>query len=102
MRAYRLTGDSTGPRLTLVSVEEPSCGAGEVVVEIAAVSLNYRDLLVAPTAPGLIPLSDGAGTIVRAGPGVDPQRIGERVVIGFMPGWIAGAFQGSESGLTGV
>ena len=47
-------------------------GPGEVLVRVRASSLNYHDLLVVnggiPTAPGRIPLSDGAGDVVEVGP----------------------------------
>lgn len=106
MRGYRLAADPDGPRLQRAALAEVSCKPGEVVVEIAAASLNYRDLLVAAQSPGLVPLSDGAGTIVESGDGVAPQRVGERVAIGFMPGWIEGAFsearQASALGGAGV
>lgn len=49
-------------------------GPGEVLVKVRASSLNYHDLLVVnggiPTAPGRIPLSDGAGDVVEVGPAV--------------------------------
>lgn len=70
--AYRLT--SSGAGLSLVrstgTVQHPA--KHKVVVRIGAASLNYRDLLVrqnagSDTQPGLIPLSDGAGTVRRSG-----------------------------------
>lgn len=90
MRAFHLTGQSATLRRT--DLPEPSPGPHDVVVEIAAASLNYRDLLVSNGTAGLVPLSDGAGTIVAEGEGVRSRRVGERVVIGFMPGWIEGPF----------
>ena len=62
------------------------------MVEIKAASLNYRDLLQARVDAGLIPLSDGAGIVAAVGPGVRDVRSGLRVAIGFMPGWVEGAF----------
>ncbi len=90
MRAYHITGSI--PRLRLVELPEPSPGPGEVAVAIRAASLNYRDLLQAASQPGLIPLSDGAGVVRAVGEGVPGWRVGERVVIGFMPGWVDGGF----------
>ena len=60
----------------------PAAGTHQVLVRVTAVSLNYRDLLVAIRSPeypgidglpgnhkpGLIPCSDGAGIIHAAGP----------------------------------
>lgn len=90
MRAYHLTGQTA--TLKPVDLPDPSPGPGDVVVEIAAVSLNYRDLLVAGGTSGIVPLSDGAGVIVAVGRDVRDRRVGERVVVGFMPGWIEGSF----------
>ena len=57
MRAYHLTG-SSDPRLKLVEVPAPVPGPGDVVVALRAASLNYRDLLVAGSTAGIVPLSD--------------------------------------------
>lgn len=54
----------------------PTVEAHQVLIRMTAVSLNYRDLLIAirsPEYPGnhkphLIPCSDGAGVIHKAGP----------------------------------
>jgi NADPH:quinone reductase-like Zn-dependent oxidoreductase len=77
MRTWELRGDGF-ETLTLVERPAPRPGPGQVRVRIRAVSLNYRDLLVAagsyargpaPKRP-LVPCSDGAGEVVEAGPGV--------------------------------
>ena len=73
-------------------------GPYEVLVELKAATLNYRDLIVrsgdyaAEQKADLIPLSDGAGIIAAIGAGVPANRIGERVAIAFMPGWLDGPF----------
>lgn len=90
MRAYHLTGSI--PRLRLVDIPDPVAGPGQVVVALSAASLNYRDTMQAKTETGLVPLSDGAGTIEAVGPGVSGWAPGDRVVIGFMPGWTDGEF----------
>ena len=51
---------------------EPSQpGPDEVLVEVEASSLNYRDIAIRagfyPSRSGVIPLSDGAGKIVEVG-----------------------------------
>ena len=77
----------------------PQPGPGEVLVRVEAASLNYRDLLVLrgqyPLAAhdGLVPLSDGAGTVAMVGSGVTHRRTGDRVAQAFFPGWTAGAFR---------
>lgn len=91
MRRYVLTGRED-PRIVLEEVAEPLPGPGEIVVELRAASLNYRDLVLARRIEGVVPLSDGAGTISALGDGVESLAVGDRVVIGFMPGWVEGRF----------
>ncbi|GAU86100.1 NAD(P)-dependent alcohol dehydrogenase [Bosea sp. BIWAKO-01] len=96
MRAYRMNG--TNAPLTLHETVAPTPGPGEVLVDLKAATLNYRDLIVREGRYGgdqkhdLIPLSDGAGIVTQVGDGVSRDRIGERVVLGFMPGWLDGSF----------
>jgi NADPH:quinone reductase-like Zn-dependent oxidoreductase len=40
----------------------------------------------------VVPLSDGADVVSAIGSGVEGFAIGDRVVIGFMPGWAEGEF----------
>jgi NADPH:quinone reductase-like Zn-dependent oxidoreductase len=95
MKLFELRAAGLG---NLVPAERPAPepGHGEVVVRIHAVSLNYRDLLVAQGKynPHMsfprVPLSDGAGEVVSVGAGVTGWHPGNRVVIPFMPGWIEG------------
>ena len=88
MRAYHLSGET--PRLTAMERPVPTAKAGEAVVRIVAASLNYRDLLQAKFSRSHIPLSDGAGVIEAVGADVEGWKAGDRVVIGFMPGWVEG------------
>lgn len=96
MRAYRMNG--TNAPLTLHEELAPTPGPGEVLVDLKAATLNYRDLIVREGRYGgdqkhdLVPLSDGAGIVTQVGDGVSRDRIGERVVLGFMPGWLDGSF----------
>jgi NADPH:quinone reductase-like Zn-dependent oxidoreductase len=70
--------------------------AQQVLIRVAAASLNYRDLLTlqdtASNRDGLIPLSDGAGTVVAVGSGVTLWRAGDRVSANFFPTWQRGPF----------
>lgn len=95
MHAYHLTGGT--PLLTWIQRPEPVARAGEAIVRIKAASLNYRDLLQARFSKGHIPLSDGAGVIEAVGSGVEGWTVGDRVVIGFMPGWAEGPLTASKA-----
>lgn len=100
MRAYRLNGPAAP--LQLVDEADLTPGPGEVLVELKAATLNYRDMIVREGRYGgeqradLVPLSDGAGIISAVGAGVSPDRIGERVAIGFMPHWGEGPFSAAK------
>lgn len=91
MKAYHLTGNAD-PKLSAVTRPDPVAGPSQILVDLKAASLNYRDLLQAGSVSGIIPLSDGAGVVSAIGPGVSAWKPGDRVVIGFMPGWVDGEF----------
>lgn len=74
----------------------PVPAAGQVLVGVKAVSLNYRDLLVArgqynPRMPRpRIPCSDCAGEVLAVGAGVESVRVGDRVCGTFFQDWQSG------------
>lgn len=76
--------------------EEPKVGPGQVLLQMRAASLNYRDLLMVQglydprQALPLIPCSDGVGEILAVGDGVTRVAIGDRVCPIFAQKWIAG------------
>ncbi|KAF5646576.1 putative alcohol dehydrogenase [Fusarium sp. NRRL 25303] len=69
---------------------------GQILVRIKAVSLNWRDGIVAigtypfPGPAALVPGSDGAGIVEAVGAGVTEWKIGDRVVANFTQEHIAG------------
>ncbi len=95
MQRYVLTGNER-PTIALEKADDPRPGPGELVVDLRAASLNYRDLVVAQRFRDLVPMSDGAGVISDLGTGVEGVSIGDRVVIGFMPGWVEGEFTAAK------
>lgn len=103
MKAYQITGSDGLQSLALTELPDPTPAHGEVLVRIKAVSLNYRDYMNVMGLHGVsgpvprIPCSDGAGEIVACGPGVQDWKIGDRVVIPFMPSWLDGPFTQSHS-----
>jgi NADPH:quinone reductase-like Zn-dependent oxidoreductase len=95
MKAFTTLGDGIDA-LTLRELPVPEPKAGEILVRMTAASLNYRDLLVVkgvggwkPPAPR-IPVSDGAGEVVAAGPNVSRWKAGDRVVSHLLPKWLDG------------
>ena len=77
--------------------ELPQPGPNEVLLELSAASLNYRDLVVmrgehgrAVTTP-LIPLSDGVGKVIKTGSAVQDFTTGDRVSPAFFQHWDGGA-----------
>ena len=82
--------------LSLVERDLPEVKAGQVLIKVHAVSLNYRDLLFAwglynpkPNLPS-VPVSDGAGEVVAVGEGVTRWKVGDRVAPIFMQKWLSG------------
>ncbi|PHJ61543.1 NADPH:quinone oxidoreductase [Nostoc linckia z18] len=97
MKVYEIQSNAGIDALALVDRPEPKPAAGEVLVQVKATSLNYRDLLVIEGAYGagqkypLIPMSDGAGEVVAVGKGVTRVKIGDRVAATFFQDWIYGS-----------
>jgi NADPH:quinone reductase-like Zn-dependent oxidoreductase len=84
--------------LTLKEHPEPRPGQRDVLVRVRAVSLNYRELMIAvhgwyplPAKPDVVAVSDGAGEVVAIGEEVTRVRLGDRVVASMFPHWIDGA-----------
>jgi NADPH:quinone reductase-like Zn-dependent oxidoreductase len=96
MKAFEIKDSFGLDHLTLVERPEPVLAPGHVLVRLHAASLNFRDLLTVqglynPKQPlPLIPLSDGAGEVVRVGDGVTRVRVGDRVMPIFAQRWLAG------------
>jgi NADPH:quinone reductase-like Zn-dependent oxidoreductase len=105
MRAYRF--DAFGLEyLNLVDVAPPRPGPGEIVLDVKALSLNYRDLMVVTGLynPKLklpaTPISDGAGVVSTVGEGVTRVRVGDRVMSHFIAAWRDGPFRQEYVGTT--
>jgi NADPH:quinone reductase-like Zn-dependent oxidoreductase len=84
--------------LQLDDVPTPVPSAGELLVKVGAVSLNYRDKAIvdglyepAMIPKPLIPVSDAAGTVVATGTGVSRFKVGDRVNSTLYSRWIDGA-----------
>ena len=94
MKTWELQQRPGFDSLTQVERPSPIVGAGEAKVRVRAVSLNYRDLIVAKNAAGFasprVPASDGAGEVIEVGPGVTRWKAGDRVMASFFPHWVDG------------
>src|SRR5271170_2308356 len=98
----RWTMDAVGrDHLALTTAPVPEPAPGEILVRVAAVSLNYRDKLVIETGLGLrlalpfVPTSDMAGVVRAVGAGAARFKPGDRVISTFAPGWIDGLSAGT-------
>lgn len=86
----------TNLKLVETAVRQP--GREEILIKVAAVSLNYRDGLLIDAGFGmpenmdqpLVPCSDLAGTVVAIGEGVGRFAVGDKVISTFIPDWIEG------------
>ena len=95
MKALELTALGLD-NLQVVDRPEPTPRAGEVLVRMRAVSLNFRDLLMVQGAygagakPPITPFSDGCGIVEGVGPGVTRVKVGDRVSTLFFQNWASG------------
>ncbi|KPM36164.1 hypothetical protein AK830_g10414 [Neonectria ditissima] len=82
--------------LTLRTVPKESPKFGQILVQLKAVSLNWRDGILAlgtypfPGPDALVPGSDGAGIVEEIGEGVTDWKVGDRVLANFTQDHIAG------------
>jgi NADPH:quinone reductase-like Zn-dependent oxidoreductase len=97
MRAYQLPKGGAGiDALVRVELPQPKPQHRQVLVKVAACSLNFRDLGIVrgsyrmPVRDNLVPLSDGAGDVVEAGPGVTRVKVGDKVASCFFQRWPGG------------
>lgn len=108
MKTFHITGPTGLDALKLVDVSEPSVGPSDVLVEMKAWSLNYRDLAMphggyigndkVKTNPPLVPLSDGAGEVIAVGDAVTRFKVGDKVAGIFFQRWISGELTGDQIG----
>lgn len=72
------------------TIETPTAGPGEVVVDIAAAGVNFRDVYersgVYPKPVPHVPGAEGAGRVRQIGDGVHGIRVGDRVAWESIPG----------------
>ena len=99
MKVYQIHTYGGPEGLKLSEVPDVVPDDNDVIVQMRAVSLNYRDLVVIAghydrtPQPGRIPLSDGAGEVVAIGSAVTKFKAGDRVAGCFFQGWSSGRFK---------
>lgn len=83
MKAIRVSKAGGPEVLQLEDVAEPIPGDNEVLVKVEAIGLNFIEVYLRkglyPTALPFTPGTEGAGTVVRVGSGVENVHPGDRV-----------------------
>lgn len=96
MQAYQILPGDGIDALSLTNNPDRQLAPYEVRVRVQAVSLNYRDLMVATGTylinvnHPIIPCSDGAGEVVSVGSAVTRVKPADRVAASFFPHWAEG------------
>lgn len=97
MKVFQIQDDWSMDHLIIAERDQPEPGPGEVLLQVKAASINYRDLVVPLRGYGsftgtlpLVPISDGVGEVVEIGAGVTRVTPGDRACPMFMQKWIAG------------
>lgn len=108
MKGYIIESPSGLGALRQIGLKELRPRAHEVVIDMRAWSLNYRDLGMPhggyvrndkiKTNPPLVPLSDGAGEIIAVGEAVTRWKIGDRVTPIFFQTWLSGELTDRQIG----
>ncbi len=96
MRAYQVMTADGIDAIEQIVKEIPIPKDDEILVKMKACSLNYRDILI--TMGGyvrndirpIVPLSDGAGEVVKLGASVSDFQLGDRVIGNFFQSWETG------------
>lgn len=92
MRVYRLVDNE----ISLSERDDPKPGPTGMLIRVHAASINRRDIMLLEgtyplaAAPGVVPLSDGAGEVVAVGERVTRFTVGDRVTGSYWPRWRAG------------
>lgn len=98
MKAFVVKAGSTSfDGLAQVELPKPSAGPGEILVQMRAAALNFRDLAIVSgryfggaLPKDLVALSDGAGEVVAVGSGVTRFKVGDRVAGTFFRSYVDG------------
>jgi NADPH:quinone reductase-like Zn-dependent oxidoreductase len=109
MRIMQIQDSWSPDNIRLAERPKPEVGPDEVLLQMEAASLNYRDYVMARGGYGrrggalpLVPVSDGAGRVVAVGPGVSRVAVGDLVCPLWAQTWLSGPFrEGQWAGILG-
>ena len=94
MKQMQLSKPGGQDKLQLVETDIPRIRDNEILVKVAASSLNYHDLLVAlgsiPTEDKRVLLGDASGEVVDIGDSVSKWNVGDQIMSVCFPKWIEG------------
>jgi len=94
MRAIRVHAPGGAEVLKLEDVANPTPGAGEAVVRMEAIGVNFIEVYqrtgLYPQPLPFTPGAEGAGAVVAVGPDVSTVKVGDRVASETMRGTYAG------------
>lgn len=106
MKSYQITGPNGLDCLEQITIEQPTPGPDEVLIDMQAWSLNFRDTIMPlggylrndkiATNPPLVPLSDGVGIVAAVGERVTRFKQGDRVAGIFFQEWIDGDLKDAD------
>lgn len=114
MKVFNITGPDGLDALIQVETPSPKPGPNDVLIDMRAWSLNYRDTIMplggylrndkVATHPPLVPLSDGTGVVLEVGENVTRFQAGDHVATIFFQDWTRGDMQDSvvDSALGGA
>ncbi|MEU4233856.1 zinc-binding alcohol dehydrogenase family protein [Nonomuraea sp. NPDC026600] len=75
---------ATDDQFRVTEIAEPVPGHGEVAIRVAYAGVQWGDVLVRdghfPTPRPFVPGFEASGQVIAVGEGVDPARVGERVI----------------------
>ena len=90
MKAVRVHKPGGPEGMVYEDVPDPKAGAGQAVVKVEAIGLNFAEVNQRRNAnPASLPMPIGgeaAGTVVEVGTGVSQFKVGDRVAFNGVPG----------------
>ena len=90
MKAVRVHKPGGPEGLVYEDVPDPKAGAGQAVIRVEAIGLNFAEVNARRNAnPASLPMPIGgeaAGTVVEVGAGVSQFKVGDRVAFNGVPG----------------